>query len=476
MKANVSADARENGVTAADLPAQRLPFFLLAFVCVFAPFPLGSVHPWWVAVFCIPAAFALATVNMQSVDRRTRVRLAIFAALSGIVAIVFLYDAVYQPITPAVLIAQETAALLGLENPGRPPIVAANLFNAAGPLLLGACVFMTALALGDDRNNLTRLIWIIAISAAVYALLAATLFGGDPSRVLWLKKSAYRESFTGTFVNRNTAATYFGTGLLCWLMLILREVDRVRQNVGDRLSRVIRVALGTRLARFSQLGLGFSITLVALVATGSRAGTTLTAIAALSMSVIYIVRTGLPRRFAYILLGASLGYALLIMQLNGSLLMGRIAAQDVGAEKRWIVYEATLRIIGEYPWTGIGPGNFSGVFQLYRPPELGILFVWDSAHSTPLQLMAELGIPAAILICCWWLYVIAALLRGALTRKSRFLLPTLGFGVALLGLAHTSIDFSLEIAGYAVVFLALVGMSLGQTASLRKPQAEAGTP
>ena len=85
------------------------------------------------------------------------------------------------------------------------------------------------------------------------------------------------------------------------------------------------------------------------------------------------------------------------------------------------------------------------------------------AHSTPLELAADLGLPLAGLIVLAWLIVLAVLIRGARIRRRDLIVPVGALVVAILGLAHSVIDFSLQIPGYAIVVFALVGAGLAQS-------------
>jgi hypothetical protein len=58
---------------------------------------------------------------------------------------------------------------------------------------------------------------------------------------------------------------------------------------------------------------------------------------------------------------------------------------------------------------------------------------------------------------------ILVLIRG--TRRSRrdTVVPHVAFAVSLIALLHSSIDFSLQVSGYAIVVFALVGVGLAQS-------------
>ena len=91
--------------------------------------------------------------------------------------------------------------------------------------------------------------------------------------------------------------------------------------------------------------------------------------------------------------------------------------------------------------------------------------VWDRAHSTPLELASDLGLPLAVLIVIAWLIVLGMLIRGVCTRRRDLIMPVGALAVAILSLAHSIIDFSLQIPGYAIVVFSLVGAGLAQSFS-----------
>jgi hypothetical protein len=57
------------------------------------------------------------------------------------------------------------------------------------------------------------------------------------------------------------------------------------------------------------------------------------------------------------------------------------------------------------------------------------------------------------------------LLRGILARRRGLIFPTAALAVATLAVLHSLIDFSLQIPGYAIVALSLIGTGLAQSYS-----------
>jgi O-antigen ligase len=154
--------------------------------------------------------------------------------------------------------------------------------------------------------------------------------------------------------------------------------------------------------------------------------------------------------------------AALALEFLGGLVALRIASSGLVDEARWLTYTATLAAILDHPWLGTGLGTFTEVFPAYRPAELSTTGRWDHAHSSPLQLALELGIPFFVAAFAVWTYALIRLVRGALSRRRGVKFPVAAAGVLLLGTLHSVVDFSLQIPGYAIVFAAVVGCGLAQ--------------
>jgi hypothetical protein len=89
--------------------------------------------------------------------------------------------------------------------------------------------------------------------------------------------------------------------------------------------------------------------------------------------------------------------------------------------------------------------------------------IWETAHSTLLEIAVELGLPFAGLVVIAWIAALAVLVRGMWTRKRDVVIPMAAFCVAALSAAHSLPDFSLQIPGYSIVVFALLGAGLSQS-------------
>src|SRR5262249_26815190 len=155
--------------------------------------------------------------------------------------------------------------------------------------------------------------------------------------------------------------------------------------------------------------------------------------------------------------------ALVALQVLGGNVSGRFDVQGLSGEGRFDVYRSTINIISDHPWVGTGLGTFAGSFPAYRSANDSMWGIWDRAHSTPLELASEVGLPLTGLVVLAWLVMLGVLIRGISIRRRGLIVPVAALSVALLGLAHSAVDFSLQIPGYSIVVFALVGAGLAQS-------------
>src|SRR5581483_1172193 len=94
----------------------------------------------------------------------------------------------------------------------------------------------------------------------------------EPTLILWRDKTAYLGSVTGTFINRNTAAAYFGSCAVVWMLLILEDI---RRRLPERHVEWKRLSVDLREIPPKQILpqlLALLICLMAMFMTTSRAG------------------------------------------------------------------------------------------------------------------------------------------------------------------------------------------------------------
>jgi O-antigen ligase len=326
-------------------------------------------------------------------------------------------------------------------------------------MLAIACGFL----IGMDRERARQLIKVIAWSGAVYAAYGILAYLFDPTHILWRDKRAYLESVTGTFINRNTAAAYFGSCAVVWSLLLW---ERVRLEMPERPldwrtvpARLFSAASKMIVAAFSM----FFLCLAAMFMTGSRGGVVLSLLA-LIVAFTAFFRRDLPRRSGLVTsLAGGAAVALILLQFMGAGVSARFDFQGLADGGRLETYKSTMRMIADHPWFGTGQGTFVYAFPAYRSPNVSMLGVWDIAHNTLLEIAADMGLPIAALVSAAWLVIFAVLIRGALVRRRGVIIPVMALAVATLAVLHSLIDFPLQIPGYAMVAFSLIGAGLARS-------------
>ena len=288
--------------------------------------------------------------------------------------------------------------------------------------------------------------------------------------------TAYRDSVTSTFINRNSYATYAALGLLCALALMFSEWRRLRAAARHPMALAGARPLagaprnggapGSEL-RLGLLSIGAAVLAAALLLTGSRGGFYGLA-ATLAIVVALLALAGLLRGwrlFGVIGLGALAGAALLLATGGG--LSGRLDRGAANIESsRGALFAPTVEAIRQRPMTGYGPGSFQGVFEavndgtLYRQG-----YYIDKAHNTYLELALEAGIPAALAMVAA-IFAIAALCLVALLRRRAVRFALAGLGASIMVAIHALVDFSLQMPAVAVTYAAVLGVCAAQ--SLRR--------
>jgi O-antigen ligase len=450
-----------------DVRPARIASWLLFATVALAPLPFGSSTPVVVAFWCIVLGLALMFAPVRALTAGQLAPLGLgFVVLAGYALVLheqlaahpWLPGAVPDPIWRA---AQEA---LGV------PLVATVSIARNQPWFeLGTpvvCILATACGylIGNDGGRARQLIKVIAWSGAVYAAYGVLSQLFDPGHILWRDKEAYLGSVTGTFINRNTAGAYFGSCAVVWSLLLW---ERARLGVSrrspldwrDMFIRVLWSPPKRVVIAFATLFL----CLAAMFMTGSR-GAVVFSLLALVVAFITFFWRDLPGRAGLVIALAGGGaVALVLLQVMGGGVSARFDVQGLADEGRLATYKATLRMIADHPWFGTGQGTFAYAFPAYRSSDVSVWGVWDMAHNTLLQLASDMGIPIAALVVVAWMVIFAVLIRGLRVRQRGLLFPAAALAVALLAVLHSMIDFSLQISGYSIVALSLIGAGLAQS-------------
>lgn len=435
-------------------------------VVALSPLPLGSTALSSIAVECGLLALAAITLTLREA-RNAHVILLLCLSLVPLAYGVVIHEQVSENPWFAHSSPWWARASAALNEPlsGTPSVVRDQPWFVLGAPLLASLALLNALVVGTDRVWARRLMdWALWVGSG-YAVFGIVSFLSDPTHILSFEKYAYRDVLTATFINRNTAAVYFGGCLLLGAVKVavaLRERDSrdTRYHIVGALPAIPRKAV---LPAAMCL-----INLIAMLMTASRAGIVLSILASV-VALALVFRSELKERRSFLS-----AFVIAVVMFAGTLAViagavtNRFATQGFGDGGRYEIYEATLRLVKENWLFGTGLGTFRWGFSPYRPEDVPIWGIWDRAHNIILEIAAEGGVPLACMVLVAATVMTIILARGAVTRQRDRDIPIAAFGVALIGFAHAMVDFSLQIPGYTVTAFALIGAGLAQSFSSKE--------
>jgi len=126
------------------------------------------------------------------------------------------------------------------------------------------------------------------------------------------------------------------------------------------------------------------------------------------------------------------------------------APQD---HSRLILWRNVLTLIAQHPWTGWGWGELSFAHYSTRYDGPRFVEILDNAHNLPLHLAVELGIPAAVLICGGFLWMVLA----ARPWRERDPARLMAWGMLGAIVLHSLLEYPLWYGPFQLVF----GLCLG---------------
>ena len=358
--------------------------------------------------------------------------------------------------------------------PGAISVAPGMTLDALSSLALPFFVFIAALALfqGDDQALwLWRALAYFGGAYAAFGILQDALF---PDQLLFETKKYYVGSLTATFVNRNTAGTFFGLALLLNLGLEFHQLRRVR--LASFVKKTFDFDIGWR-DRNALTLFHASLCLVSAVAlflSQSRGAVGATFVACTVAAALITTRRLTADKpdedFAKWRRHAAFGGSLLVIVGLFAMFAGRsvyrMEEQGTG-DVRWCAFASTIAAIEDNWILGAGFGAFQDVFPVYRDSDCaGIFGVWERAHNFFLEGFLGLGLPFVAALAVGYLILVGALIRGVRVRRNLRFVPIFGLAALILASLHSMVDFSLQIPGVGVYFAAVLAaaatVSLGR--------------
>lgn len=431
----------------AELLGQAIYAALLTLIFL-AAVAYGGSDPWWKAFFtsAIFAVGILAAVEISLTEKPSLPGLSLL--LPGLGLVIF---ALLQTISLSSTSAPGAGLQLPFWNsisadPYETRIFALRLFALC---LFGAMLFRYATTERRLRF-LIHLIILIAVLSAVFGLLRQTTqhepgFGLP----LLLPEQGY-----GQFINKNHFAYLMEMGFGLSLGLVLAggvRRDRAPMYLAALLpiwtALVLSNSRGGILAMVVQLVVALLLFPYAARETRTRLGR-LVRLPALRLALILIL--------GVICLAG-------ILWTGGDRLATNIEAARVEFQtsdsrirvNRTQIWQATLRMIADYPFTGVGMGGYWTAFPKYH--DASGTMTPQQAHNDYLELVASGGI-VGLALFVWFVLVAVKQARVSLRVRNDFgRAACFAALIAIAGVAvHSLVDFGLHRMLNAMIFAALI--------------------
>lgn len=316
-------------------------------------------------------------------------------------------------------------------------------------------IFIAGLILCDTDERSQLLLSIIGSFGGLAAIFALVQFLTMPNMLLAIDKKSYLDSLTGLFVNRNTAATFYG-------LVFLVNLARLRDFLARVVWRVKPVGLVEQLKLVAVIVFTLSA-LMALMLTRSRAGIAATGIAAL-IYVPYLVadwKKLYARNADHRLMPLLWGAGAFALTLAGFFLFAgqailRLKTVGIAEDGRLCIFPGLLEASREAGLTGSGFGAFRYAFAPFRDAECGINGIFDRAHNGYIEAFIGLGILFPVVLVLALVGLAFMLRAGWRNRRRSRHYSVLGLAGLVLVLVHTGFDFSLQVPGFAAYFAAFM--------------------
>ncbi len=454
-----------------------------------AALPMGANRDWAWAPLCvmlglivIPIACGLGARGGHGVIAAERLPLAVLAGCW----IFFMAFGLWQmtswtPRSGDAWLFEKAAAILGDAHAPVPALAADLARNSLLRCLACALIFLAARAICRDRDNARWLLVALVASGVVVVSYGLAMQVSTHSCYVgsFLKKQHEYNVIdyclmSGTFVSSNSFACYMGMAVIASVALLFSGKGRKSNPpYGHDEEEDVRLIDWFTGARVVQLAAIF-LMLGGMLMSASRAGFAATAAGGVAFGLLLMrgrwkSRPDLGRVFF-----AGLAVFVVIGVIAGSALLTKFADASDSFSRLRIWYVA-LKAIWLSPWLGWGLGGFADIYTILQPES--ILIPNNLAHSTPLEVVVELGviasIPAMAVVALPW----AICLRGALRRRLSYrYLPVAAFAIAAVPILHSTIDFSLQMPAIGFVTSAMLGMGWAQAFGRRDNAPEGFTP
>jgi len=405
----------------------RIPATGLALVVMLSPLPLASNRPvfWmiWASFLFFLAGLHLSFGIRSKIGPGQRKFINLLLTLFGL----YLGFLVFQVAVPTSIAPR--ASLLALLR-----------------VLSYACFVWLILAVINTPAKRDRFLFLAFLTVVFQCIIGVLVLFNVIDLSSVFGKVFYPDSLTGSFVNRNSFATYIGFGILSGLCL---WQNMAAQNIDRTLNHGLK---------YLALTLGLTLLGVSLFLTNSRFGM----VAFLVGMVVFQTRNHAKTNLPNMVILASLSTAIVFFWQFSDFRINDLG-QDI--KTRLTLFSQVIQMIKTRPLTGFGADSFAVAFPQFHRPALDPDLVWDKAHNPYLTNWAELGLVFGSVPVALEIVSVFYLLKSG--SKNRF--SPLAVSVFALAATHSLVDFSLEIQADMFLFLAIIAIAFGETLAGHSP-------
>jgi len=332
----------------------------------------------------------------------------------------------------------------------------------AKALLKGMAFFtimLLMLVLIDSKKKVRWFAYTVLMAGLFQAAYGSYMVLSGTEYSFFFEKTDYRGRATGTFINRNHLAGYLEMVLAIGIGLLISFLSNDRSNNWrERLRNLFETLLGPKaLIRLSLITI-----CIALILTKSRMGNTAFFSSLLISGVLFLLSARHATRSTAIFLMSLMVLDILLIGswFGVEKVVNRIEQTTAVHEQRDEVDRDTLTMLYDFPLTGIGAGNYAGVFPNYQGIDSKGHFY--HAHNDYLEFAVEYGavgflLFSASVILCW----ISAIKAMRQRHSPLYLGMAFASFMGILSiLIHSTVDFNLQITSNAAMFVMLMAMAI----------------
>ena len=350
----------------------------------------------------------------------------------------------------------------------------AGMFKALFILALLVYYYSLKKVISTDDGAYSLLFYCLMAVGVIEALYGLLQFVNPGIGILWLKVTSGRAAY-GTIIYKNQYASLLN---MIWpvaiggaAMFFSGRKGKRRQGEGRKNSRDIFYRVSSTRPQAMLLS-ALSIAIILAVLFSLSRGGILSMILVGFCLIIFMPFTMKSKLLALLVFTLLTGAYGSMMGLDT--IISRFATIGASKGARLDIYVSSLPMLVDHWLTGIGLGSYTLLSPVYLKGFAENLHN-DRVHSEYLELLIELGIPAASMLFCWLAWGMWKLLQRILalrvqgeTQVAKAIMATASFCAIIGFLAHGVIDFGWRLPANVFFAMTLLALCVASLESIEK--------